>query len=73
MDPCHTKPFVKPGIAIGASPRDANTEGRRQVFAEPEDMSGATCDYCGSDALEWRKCKLICNNCRQINKSCADL
>ena len=31
------------------------------------------CDYCGAVALEWRKCKLICANCRQINKSCSDL
>ncbi|MBX7118746.1 MAG: hypothetical protein K1X31_07080 [Gemmatimonadaceae bacterium] len=34
---------------------------------------GETCDYCGATALQWRKCKLICENCRQINKSCADL
>jgi hypothetical protein len=32
-----------------------------------------SCDYCGSGRLEWRKCKLICANCCQINKSCADL
>lgn len=32
-----------------------------------------TCDYCGSTELHWVKCKLICLNCRQINKSCADL
>ena len=32
-----------------------------------------TCDYCASPRLEWRKCKLICADCRQINKSCADL
>lgn len=32
-----------------------------------------TCDYCGSTTLEWRKCKLICTSCAQINKSCADL
>ena len=32
-----------------------------------------TCDYCGSTDLAWIKCKLICRNCRQINKSCADL
>jgi hypothetical protein len=32
-----------------------------------------TCDYCGSGPLVWRKCKLICEQCRQINKSCADL
>jgi hypothetical protein len=31
------------------------------------------CDYCGALALEWRKCKLICAACHQINKSCADL
>ena len=34
---------------------------------------GETCDYCGSTALHWRKCKLICDDCKQINKSCADL
>ena len=32
-----------------------------------------SCDYCGSERLEWRKCKLICADCCQINKSCADL
>jgi hypothetical protein len=32
-----------------------------------------SCDYCASPRLEWRKCKLICVDCRQINKSCADL
>ena len=35
--------------------------------------AGETCDYCGSPALTWRKCKLICEDCKQINKSCADL
>ncbi len=34
---------------------------------------GAACEYCGAVQLVWRKCKLICENCRQINKSCADL
>jgi hypothetical protein len=34
---------------------------------------GEPCDYCGVEALSWRKCKLICANCKQINKSCADL
>ena len=34
---------------------------------------GETCDYCGSTTLQWRKCKLICASCSQINKSCADL
>lgn len=31
------------------------------------------CDYCGSDRLDWVKCKLICRACRQIVMSCADL
>ena len=42
--------------------------------AQPDGPAqGETCDYCGSVALRWRKCKLICDDCRQINKSCADL
>ena len=60
MPACHTKPFILPGVVI-----------------EPERESQAavqtSCDYCGSPKLEWRKCKLICADCRQINKSCADL
>jgi hypothetical protein len=32
-----------------------------------------SCDYCASSRLSWRKCKLICEQCGQINKSCADL
>jgi hypothetical protein len=31
------------------------------------------CDYCGAAALTWRKCKLVCGNCANIVKSCADL
>jgi hypothetical protein len=65
MDPCHTKPFLKPGVVVDTS--------RKTVFAEPEDPTGEVCDYCGLATLEWRKCKLVCTNCRQINRSCADL
>lgn len=32
-----------------------------------------SCDVCGSARTEWRKCKLVCLDCRQIVKSCADL
>lgn len=32
-----------------------------------------SCDVCGVPALVWRKCKLICENCGSVNKSCADL
>lgn len=66
MDPCHTKPFVLPGVVI------------QRERGEPEAVvmearAAECCDYCGSPRLEWRKCKLICADCRQINKSCADL
>jgi len=34
---------------------------------------GELCDYCGAESLTWRKCKLICESCGNIVKSCADL
>jgi hypothetical protein len=36
-------------------------------------LDAETCDYCGSANLQWIKCKLVCRNCHQINKSCSDL
>ena len=65
MPPCHVTPFVRPGVLDRA---DSASE-ERSVDAAPAEC----CDYCGSARLEWRKCKLICGDCRQINKSCADL
>ena len=62
--PCHVTPFIRPGEVIAPTPRDERTG---------EDSVAECCDYCGSQRLEWRKCKLICAACRQINKSCADL
>ena len=62
MPPCHTIPFIRPGIVIATAPQD-----RTDV------RDAECCDYCGSERLEWRKCKLVCNDCRQINKICADL
>jgi hypothetical protein len=64
MPPCHVTPFVQPGVLI--APTSVSEE---RSCASPEEC----CDYCGSIRLEWRKCKLICGDCRQINKSCADL
>jgi hypothetical protein len=57
-------PFVKPGIVVAP-------EAERR--ATVEEAPAECCDYCGSKRIEWRKCKLVCNDCRQINKSCADL
>ena len=53
MQPCHTKPFVLPGVVI-----------HRELATERDDSDSAaeSCDYCGSRRLEWRKCKLICAN-----------
>jgi len=65
MPPCHTVPFLRPGVVV-----DARVEER---VSAPPDAAVEQCDYCGSAKLEWRKCKLICADCRQINKSCADL
>lgn len=67
MDPCHTKPFVLPGVVI------RREHGAQSEAVLAEARAAECCDYCGSARLEWRKCKLICADCRQINKSCADL
>jgi hypothetical protein len=67
MPPCHVQPFVLPGVVIGTQPAaPIADELRAAAWTE-------VCDYCASPRLEWRKCKLICLDCRQINKSCADL
>lgn len=65
MPPCHVTPFIRPGIVLQAEP---SAEAHTSASPSPE-----SCDYCGSPQLEWRKCKLVCTNCRQINRSCADL
>jgi hypothetical protein len=61
MPPCHAKPFIDRAAAATSA----------SCVIEPAAVE--SCDYCGSPRLEWRKCKLVCTNCRQINKSCADL
>lgn len=60
----HMTPFIQSGVVI--APAEHAAPARVADAAE-------ACDYCGSARLEWRKCKLICADCRQINKSCADL
>src|SRR5437773_6843898 len=62
MRPCHVVPAPRPGKLIDAAPSDP-----------PAASAAERCDHCDSDRLEWRTCKLICANCRQITKSCADL
>jgi hypothetical protein len=64
MPPCHAKPFIRPGVVISLDSAEAEA---------PCDLPAEFCDYCGARTLEWRKCKLVCASCRQINKSCADL
>ena len=36
-------------------------------------MADEVCDVCGSTNIKEIKCKLICQNCGTILKSCADL
>jgi hypothetical protein len=52
----------------GTSARPTEPDAREYQAAVQE-----SCDYCSSGRLTWRKCKLICEQCGQINKSCADL
>lgn len=68
------------GCAASAAPARARSTPAMELLAEGADRirdgqqaAGESCDYCGAEALTWRKCKLICGNCAQINKSCADL
>ena len=56
----------KPESLSGTSARPV---AQREYQAAVQDA----CDYCSSARLTWRKCKLICEQCGQINKSCADL
>jgi ribosomal protein L37AE/L43A len=36
-------------------------------------MAAEVCDVCGSTDIKEIKCKVICQNCGTILKSCADL
>lgn len=36
-------------------------------------MQPEVCDICGSTEVQTIKCKVICQNCGTILKSCADL
>ncbi len=68
MSACHTKPVIGSGVLIVPGSLAPGMTSDERV---PEAVE--SCDYCGANTLEWRKCKLICTSCRQINKSCADL
>jgi hypothetical protein len=61
-------PFLHAGTIIEPVAASVDTDGATSARVARE-----SCDYCGSARLEWRKCKSICLDCRQINKSCADL
>jgi hypothetical protein len=50
---------------------DALGEGR--AAPSESDRDPEPCDICGVRALVWHKCKLVCENCGAINKTCADL
>jgi len=54
-------------------PRTGHARPAGTMEAESAAPAAECCDLCGSAALEWRKCKLVCQHCRSIVKSCADL
>ena len=64
---------------ISAHRHPDETEPPVEAVPGPSPAAGAPdgldegCDVCGSARTEWRKCKLVCLDCRQIVKSCADL
>jgi hypothetical protein len=62
-------PCWEPRPPTSLSATSVGPEGPREYQAAVTEV----CDYCASPKLVWRKCKLICESCRQINKSCADL
>ncbi len=53
--------------------RAVSAPGARRAHPSDSDREPAPCDVCGVPALIWRKCKLVCDNCGAINKTCADL
>lgn len=66
------KPCWAPKQPESSSATSAQSNPPREyqaAIATAEDV----CDYCASPKIVWRKCKLICEQCGQINKSCADL
>jgi hypothetical protein len=74
MPPCHALSSIDPVAATtSASGVIVPVDGTGVLPTTVEVQSCDSCDYCGSARLEWRKCKLVCADCRQINKSCADL
>ena len=57
-----------------SSEQNAGSEARgRRAATRDSERESAPCDLCGVPALVWRKCKLVCENCGAINKTCADL
>ena len=70
MPPCHTHPFRRRGLIVDRTKDAANRERSAAIDLK---LAAECCDYCRAATLEWRKCKLVCATCRQINKSCADL
>jgi hypothetical protein len=62
-------PCWEPQRPQGLSATSAPPVEARQYQAAVQEV----CDYCSSARITWRKCKLICEQCGQINKSCADL
>lgn len=43
------------------------------MLASVGDSTSDTCPVCGSDRVAEIRCKVICQNCKTILQSCADL
>jgi hypothetical protein len=56
--------------------QSATSHGRAMTTrrdGSPTEDDPDSCDICGSTKIVWRNCKLICQNCGTMLKSCADL
>jgi hypothetical protein len=59
--------------AEGRKQRAGHARSEQRAAPHDSDRETVPCDICGVPALVWRKCKLVCENCGAINKTCADL
>jgi len=59
--------------ADGRKQKAGAASSERRAAPSDSERDPAPCDVCGLPALVWRKCKLVCDNCGAINKTCADL
>lgn len=59
--------------ADGGTERTGDAQHVHRPLPSDSQREETPCDVCGIPVLIWRKCKLVCENCGAINRTCADL